>query len=166
MKLKDIAAKIGARLEPESADIDDIVIVGVAGIENASPGHITFIANAKYAAAARTTQASAIIVDEKFPALDSGKPALRTRNPQFAYAKAVEIFHQPPSFPRGIHPTAVIDATAKIGANASIGPYTVIYNNVVIGEDCTLLAHVVIYPGVKIGRNFYRALTCIDPREF
>ena len=66
MKLKDIAAKIGARLEPEGADID---IVGVAGIENAAPGQITFIANAKYASAARTTQASAIIVDEKFPAL-------------------------------------------------------------------------------------------------
>ena len=152
MKLKDIAAKLGARLEPESADVDDINIVGVAGIENAIAGQITFIANAKYASLARTTQASAIIVDEKFPQLD--KPVLRTRNPQFAYAKVVELFHQPASFPRGIHPTAVIDPTAKIGANASIGPYTVIYNNVVIGDGCTLVAHVVIYPGVKIGRNF------------
>jgi UDP-3-O-[3-hydroxymyristoyl] glucosamine N-acyltransferase len=149
MKLKDIAARIGARLEPENADAD---IVGVSGIEEAKPSQITFIANAKYAAAAKTTQASAIIVDEKFPALST--PTLRTRNPQFAYARVVELFHQPPAFPRGIHPTAVIDPTAKIGANASIGAYTVIYNNVEVGEGCTLLPHVVLYPGVKIGRNF------------
>ncbi|HET9790020.1 MAG TPA: UDP-3-O-(3-hydroxymyristoyl)glucosamine N-acyltransferase [Candidatus Angelobacter sp.] len=149
MKLKDIAAKLGARLEPEGADAE---IIGVAGIETAAPGQITFIANPRYAAAARTTQASAIIVDEKFPAPD--RPVLRTRNPQFAYARVIELFHQPPSFPRGIHPTAVVDPTAKIGANASIGPYAVIYNNVEIGDGCTLLAHVVLYPGVKIGRNF------------
>jgi UDP-3-O-[3-hydroxymyristoyl] glucosamine N-acyltransferase len=149
MKLKDIAARLGARLEPENADAD---IVGVCGIDDAKAGEITFIANAKYAAAARTTRASAIIVDEKFPALS--KPTMRTRNPHFAYARAVELFHQPPTFPRGIHPTAVIDPTAKIGANASIGAYTVIYNNVEIGEGCTLLPHVVLYPGVKIGRNF------------
>jgi UDP-3-O-[3-hydroxymyristoyl] glucosamine N-acyltransferase len=149
MKLKDIATKLGARLEPADADVE---IVGVAGIDKAAQGQLTFIANAKYASAARTTQASAIIVDEKFPALD--KPTLRTRNPQFVYAKVVEIFHQPPGFPRGIHPTAVVDPTAKIGVNASIGPYAVIYNNVEIGEGCTLLAHVVLYPGVKIGRNF------------
>lgn len=149
MKLKDIAAKLGARLEPEGADAE---IVGVAGIETAGPGQITFIANPRYAAAARTTQASAIIVDEKFPAPE--RPVLRTRNPQFAYARVIELFHQPPSFPRGIHPTAVVDPTAKIGANASIGPYAVIYNNVEIGDGCTLLAHVVLYPGVKIGRNF------------
>ena len=48
----------------------------------------------------------------------------------------------------------MVDPTAKIGANASIGPYAVIYNNVEIGDGCTLLAHVVLYPGVKIGRNF------------
>jgi len=151
MKLKDIAAKIGVRLEPEGADVD---ITGVAGIESAVAGQITFIANAKYASAAKTTQASAIIVDEKFPALDNAKATLRTRNPQFAYAKLVEIFHQPPSFPRGIHPTAIVDPSTVIGANASIGPYVVVYNNVEIGDDCTLLAHAVIYPGVKIGSNF------------
>jgi UDP-3-O-[3-hydroxymyristoyl] glucosamine N-acyltransferase len=149
MKLKDIAARIGVRLEPEGADAE---ITGVAGIEHAARGQITFIANAKYGSAAKTTHASAIIVDEKFPALD--RPTLRTRNPQFAYAKVVELFHQPPTFPRGIHPTAIVDPSAKIGANASIGPYVVIYNNVEIGDHCTLLPHAVIYPGVKIGHNF------------
>ncbi len=151
MKLTDIAARLGARLEnaPQQADLE---ITGVAGIESATPGQLTFIANPKYAAAARTTHASAIIVDDKFPALD--KPLLRAKNPQFAYARAVELFYQPPQYSRGVHPTAVVHPSAKIGANASIGAYVVIDSDVEIGENCTLLPHVAIYRGVKIGKNF------------
>jgi len=151
MKLIEIAGRLGARLEnaPPQADVE---ITGVAGIESAAPGQLTFIANPKYAAAARTTHASAIIVDDKFPALD--KPLLRAKNPQFAYARAVELFYQPPQYPRGVHSTAIVHPTSRIGANASIGAYVVIDADVEIGENCTLLPHVVIYRGVKIGSNF------------
>jgi UDP-3-O-[3-hydroxymyristoyl] glucosamine N-acyltransferase len=150
MKLKELAAKIGAGLEPAESDFE---VTGVAPIESAAPGTVTFIANPKYAPAARTTQASAIIVDEKFP--EVGKALLRTRNPHFAYARAAELFHRPPQYAAGIHPTAVVDASARIGANASIGPYVVIDRDVTIGESCTLLSHVVIYRGVTIGNNFF-----------
>jgi UDP-3-O-[3-hydroxymyristoyl] glucosamine N-acyltransferase len=152
MKLRDVAAKLGARLEPPDAEAE---ITGVAAIEAASPGQITFLANPKYAGAARTTRASAIIVDESFPALEDGRPSLRTKNPQYAYARAAELFHRAPKYQPGIHPTAVIDPTAKIGSNASIGPHVVIDAEVEIGENCTLLPHVVIYRGVSIGRNFF-----------
>lgn len=150
MKLKDIAARIGARAE--AADLD-VEITGVAPIESAEPGTVTFIANPRYASGARTTRASAIIVDEKFPA--PGKPLLRARNPQFAYARAAELFYQPLKYAPGIHPTAVIHPSARIGAHASIGAYVVIGEDAVIGENCTLLPHVVVYRGVKIGKNFF-----------
>ncbi len=150
MKLRYIAEKLNARLDPPDAELE---ITGVAPIESAAPGQITFIANLKYAAMAKTTNASALIVDEKFPA--SGKPFLRAKNPQFAYARASELFHQPPQYAPGIHSSAVIDPSAQIGANASIGPYVVIGPEVVIGENATLLAHVVIYRDVKIGKNFF-----------
>jgi UDP-3-O-[3-hydroxymyristoyl] glucosamine N-acyltransferase len=160
MKLRDIAATLGARLEPADADAE---ISGVAPIESAVAGTITFIANPKYAPAARKTQASAIIVDESVAAGE--KPLLRTRNPHFAYARAAELFFHPPQYAPGIHPTAVIDPSARIGANASIGPYVVIEQDVTIGENCTLLAHVVIYRGVTIGDNFFaHAHVCV--REF
>jgi UDP-3-O-[3-hydroxymyristoyl] glucosamine N-acyltransferase len=152
MKLKDIAVKLGARLEPATADVE---ITGVAAIETAAAGEITFIANPKYASAARTTRASAIIVDENFPPLENDRPSLRTRNPQYAYARVVELFYQAPKYPPGIHPTAVIDPSARIGANASIGAQVVIAAGVEIGENCILLPHVVIYRDVKIGRNFF-----------
>ena len=102
---------------------------------------------------ARVSKASALIVDEKFPALD--KPTLRITNPQFAYARAVELLHAPPQEKRGIHPTAVIDPSARIGASASIGACVVIGADVEIGENCTLMPQVVIYSGVKIGKNFF-----------
>jgi UDP-3-O-[3-hydroxymyristoyl] glucosamine N-acyltransferase len=150
MKLKELADKLGARLDPPDATAE---ITGVGPIESARPGQVTFIATSKYAALANTTRASALIVDEKFPA--AGKPLLRIRNTQYAYARAVELLHQPPREQRTIHPTAVIDPSARIGANASIGAYVVIGAHVEIGEGCTLLPHVVIYRGVKIGRNFF-----------
>jgi UDP-3-O-[3-hydroxymyristoyl] glucosamine N-acyltransferase len=150
MKLTEIATRLGATLDPPEADVE---ITGLAPIEAAAPGEITFIANPKYAAAAKTTQASAIIVDEKFPA--GARPLLRAKNPQLAYARVAELFYCPPPYPRGVHPTAVIDPKARIGGNASIGAYVVVDAGVEIGESCTLLPHTVIYRNVKIGNNFF-----------
>jgi UDP-3-O-[3-hydroxymyristoyl] glucosamine N-acyltransferase len=152
MKLKEIAARLGARLEPPDRDME---ITGVATIESAVPGQLAFIADPRYAAAARTTRASAIIVDENFAAAEQGPSRLRTHNPKYAYALAMELFHQPPEYTAGIHPTAVIDPSARIGRGAHIGACVVIGAGVEIGENCTLLPHVVIYRDVKIGRNFF-----------
>jgi UDP-3-O-[3-hydroxymyristoyl] glucosamine N-acyltransferase len=150
MKLKELAGKLGARLDPPDADAE---ITSVGSIESALPGQITFAVSAKFAPLAKASKAAALIVDEKFPSLE--KPTLRTRNPQFAYARAVELLHALPKEKRGIHPTAVIDPSARIGADASIGACVVIGADVEIGEGCTLLPQVVIYRGVKIGKNFF-----------
>ena len=150
MKLKEIAAKLGARLDPPEADAD---IHGVAAIESAAPGEITFVANPKYTAAAQTTRASAIIVDEKFPA--QATPLLRIQNPQYGYLRAVALFHQPPKYEAGIHPSAFIHPSARIGKNASIGPFVMVEAGAEIGDDCTLVSHVAVYRDVKIGRNFF-----------
>jgi len=150
MKLSEIASALGARLENGSPDTK---INGVAGIEQAGPGHITFVANPKYAAAARTTKASAVIVAEDFPSLATAM--LRSRNPYLAFARCIGLFYAPPHYAPGVHPTAVIHASAKIGPNAHIGPYAVIDEGVEIGENAVLLAHVVIYCGARIGNNFF-----------
>jgi UDP-3-O-[3-hydroxymyristoyl] glucosamine N-acyltransferase len=150
MKLKELADKLGARLDPPDADAE---VSSVGSIESAIPGQITFAVSSKFLPLAKDSKASALIVDEKFPALE--KPTLRTRNPQFAYARAVELLHVLPKEKPGIHPTAVIDPSARIGANASIGACVVIGADVEIGENCTLLPQVVIYRGVRIGKNFF-----------
>ena len=150
MKLGEIATKLGATLEngdPETA------ITGVSGIEEAAAGQITFIANPKYAAAAKDTAASAIIVSEDFPAVSCA--LLRSKNPYLSFARAIDLFYQLPRYSPGIHPSAVIAPTAKIGGNAHIAAYVVIDEGVVIGNDAVLLPHVVIYRGAKIGNNFF-----------
>ncbi len=149
MKLGQIAAALGARMENGSPDTE---ITDVAGIEEARPGQLTFVANPKYAAAARKTQASAVIVAEEFPALAT--PMLRSKNPYLTFARAIALFHRPHMYSPGIHPTAVIHASARIGKSAHVGPYVVINEDVEIGTNAVLLAHVVIYQGVKIGANF------------
>jgi UDP-3-O-[3-hydroxymyristoyl] glucosamine N-acyltransferase len=148
MRLSEIAQRIGARVDGNDAEI-----TAVTGIEEAGPGHLTFVANPKYAAAAHNTRASAVIVDDRFPALTVA--TLRTRNPYLGFARALELFYTPPSYPPGVHPTAVIHPSATIGRRASIGPYVVIDQDVVIGEDAVLLAHAVVYRGVHVGNHFF-----------
>ena len=150
MKLADIAKALNARLENASPDTE---ITGVARIEHAGPGQLTFVSNPKYNAAAKTTKASAVIVAENFPNISTGM--LRSKNPYLAWAKAIELFYQPPRYTPGVHPTAVVHPKAKLGKNTHIGPYVVIDEDVVIGDNAVLLAHVVIYRGVTIGNNFF-----------
>jgi UDP-3-O-[3-hydroxymyristoyl] glucosamine N-acyltransferase len=150
MKLGEIASLLGATLESGDPAAE---ITGVVGIEEAAAGHITFVANPKYAAAAKTTAASAVIVSEDFPAVSTGM--LRCKNPYLSFARAISLFYQPPQYPAGVHPTAVVAPTAKLGENAHVAPYVVIGEEVEIGDDAVLLPHVVIYRGARIGHNFF-----------
>lgn len=148
MKLSEIAARLNVELRGADAEI-----TGIAGIEEAGPGQITFVANPKYAATAKTTNATAVIVAPDFPEIEAA--TLRSRNPYLTFAQAIELFYQPPKYAPGIHSTAVVDPSAKIGKNAHIGAYVVVDADVEIGDDCVLLPHVVIYRGVRIGNNFF-----------
>src|SRR5947209_6367417 len=121
MKLADIASTLNSRLENGSPDLE---ITGVAGIGEAGVGQITFLANPKYAAAARTTKASAIILAEDFPALPIAM--LRSKNPYLTFAQAIELFYKPPKYAPGVHPNAVIHPSAKIDKTEHIGPSPVL----------------------------------------
>ena len=150
MTLGEIANALGAALENGDPVTE---ITGVAGIEEASSGQITFVANPKYAATAKTTTASAIIVSEDFPAVTCA--LLRSKNPYLCFARAIDLFYQPPRYAPGIHPTAVIAPTASVGSEAHIGSYVVIEEGATIGDHAVLLPHVVIYRNARIGNNFF-----------
>jgi len=150
MKLSQIASRLNVRLENGSPDTE---ITGIAGIEEAGPGQITFVSNPKYNAAARGTRASAVIVAEDFPAIPTAM--LRSKNPYLTFAHAIDLFYQPPKYAPGIHPTAVIAPSAKIGENAHIGAYVVIDEDATVGNNAVILPHVVIYRGASIGHNFF-----------
>lgn len=148
MKLREIASA----LECELAGDGDIQITGLAGIEHARPGELTFLANPKYAPLVNHTRASAILVSEAVRR--SGIASLISQNPYLDFARALCLFYQPPRPPPGIHPAASIAATAQIGEGASIGPFAVVGERVTIGCNAVLHPHVVVYEGAVIGDDF------------
>jgi UDP-3-O-[3-hydroxymyristoyl] glucosamine N-acyltransferase len=149
MRLADLAKHLGATLEGDP----ELNITGVAAIDTASPGDLSFIANPKYTSLAHTTRAAAVLVEPSFQKISAA--TLRIENPYLAFAHSIELFYNPPAYAPGIHPTAVVAPTARIGANAHIGAYAVIGDHVIIGDDAVILPHVVIYPHAHIGNNFF-----------
>ena len=148
MKLSEIAARLGCDL----AGDPEIEITGVAGMEHAGPGDLTFLANPKYAHKVKHTRAGAILVAE--PVRDAAIASLVSRNPYLDFARALELFYQPPRPAPGIHPLASIAPTATIGECPSIGPFAVVGERVRIGRNAVLHPHVVVYEGAQIGDDF------------
>lgn len=148
MKLREIAERLGCRLVGDG----EVEITGVAGIEQAGPTELTFLANPKYAPKLKHCRAAAILVSE--PVTKVPIRSLVSENPYLDFARALELFYQPPRPAPGIHPTAVISPSAHIGDNASIGAYVVIGDDVRLGRNAVLHPHVVIYQGAQIGDDF------------
>lgn len=155
MKLSEVARRLECRLDGEGK----IEITGVAGIEQAGPGQLTFLANKRYIPLLKTTRASAVLVEERAKIeRDANLPplaALRSDNPYLAFAQAIEFFYQTPRYPPGIHPTAIIAKTAKVGEGAHIGPYCYVAEDVEIGARATLHSFVTVYQGARIGDDFF-----------
>jgi UDP-3-O-[3-hydroxymyristoyl] glucosamine N-acyltransferase len=149
MKLGELASRLGAELRGDPG----LEITGVKGIEEAGPSEITFVANPRYAHLARKTRAAAVLVEPEFHEI--APATLRTRHPYLAFSRALALFYQPPLYPPGIHPTAVIDRTAVLGEGAHIGAYVVVGAGVELGPNATLLAHVVVYSGVRTGSHLF-----------
>lgn len=155
MKLQDLAHKLSCRLEGNP----QLEITSVAGIDHASSGQLTFLANRRYSSLLKTTRASAVLVEDGVPLTrESSLPplaALRTSNPYLAFAHALEFFYQPPVYQPGVHPTAVIAASAKIGEGTHIGPYCFVDDAVELGPQAVLHSFVTIYRGATIGARFF-----------
>ena len=166
MKLAVLAEKLGASLTPAPGKTVDsfssLEITGVAGLEKAGPHEVSFLTNVRYSPLARKTKAAALLVEPDAP--EFPVPTLRVANPYLAFARALEIFHPTRRFPPGVHATAVVSPSARIGARAHLGAYVVVGDDVVIGDDSVLLPHVVIYPGSAHRQQVLRSRACSGSR--
>ncbi len=163
--LRELAELVNGQVEGDPS----IQIEGVAPLESAQPGEITYIKSRKYRHLLETTKASAVITPVQVESAQ--KNLLWTENPQLAFAKILSLYHHKPSRPTGIHETACINSNASLGSEVSIGPFTVVGENVSIGdrvaihagvfigdnstlgEDTVIHANVSIYDGVTIGKR-------------
>ena len=167
MKLGEIAARLGGKVVGN----EGIEIRGVAKIEEAREGEITFVANPKYAKFLNETKAAAVIVPMDMTG--SGDiPLILTKNPYYAFLQTVSLFYpSEPLIEKGIHSTAIIGEKTQLDDDLSIGPHVVVGkrcrigsrtvlmpcvvlgDDVVIGEDCVLHANVSIREKVVLGNR-------------
>ncbi len=149
MKLSKIAERLSCALEGDG----ELEITGVAGMEQAGPSELTFLANPRYAPRLSQTRAAAAVVSPDIGSI--GRPVLRSPNPYLCFARALELFYRPPRPVPGIHPQAAVAASARLGKNASVGPFVSIDEDVEIGDNAVLHSHVAVYRGARIGNDFY-----------
>ncbi|UCB52123.1 MAG: UDP-3-O-(3-hydroxymyristoyl)glucosamine N-acyltransferase [Candidatus Zixiibacteriota bacterium] len=141
-------------------------ISGVAPIEEARRGELTFLANPKYAPFLKTTSASAVIVGRDASAEGIKTPLIRHANPYFAFARAVELFAGAKKvYPESVHPTAVLAEGVELEKGVHLGPFVVLESGVWLRHNCTVLAGsfigenssvgegCLIYPNVTIREN-------------
>lgn len=148
MKLGAIAERLGAVVKGDA----NLEITGIATIETAQTGELTFLNNPRYTRFLASTLASAVIL--KDPAdLPPHLAALLVPNPYFTFAQALELFHQPITLPKGIHPLALVAPSARIGTDVTVGPFSVIGDGAAIGDRVTILSNSTIYPEAVIGHD-------------
>jgi UDP-3-O-[3-hydroxymyristoyl] glucosamine N-acyltransferase len=143
--LTELAQRLGCRLEGDGG----VEVVRVAGIEDAAPGEVTFLANARYASRLAATRASAVIADESV----NGAPCaiLRTREPYLAFAEAVALLTPPRRPAPGISPLAVVHPSAVLGPDVTIGPFVAIGRGARIGAGTIVDSHASIGDAAAIG---------------
>jgi UDP-3-O-[3-hydroxymyristoyl] glucosamine N-acyltransferase len=161
--IADIAKRLGGEVFGDPS----LVVRGFAPADRAQPGDLTFAENENYLARAEQSAASAIIIDG--PHTSSRKTIIRVPNARVAFAKVLPLFFPEPVFAAGIHPTAIVPASAQVDPTAHIGPYCILGEKVrigprsvlhglnyvgadcLLGEDVSLFPNVTLYPGTEVG---------------
>ncbi|SRR5260221_11202 len=173
MRVRELAQWLGAAFEGDG----ETEIAGVAPIELAGPAEVSFINSRKAAQQADASAAGCLIVPMDFAG--GGRTIIRAEAPRAAFARVIGRLHPPPQPEPGVHSTAVIAATARIGEGVSIGPHASVAEgssigagttvgagcrigaNVTIGAGGWLHANVTIYDGVRIGRGVILHSGCV-----
>ena len=148
---RELASRLSLALEGDA----DAVLTGVADLETAAAGDLTFVTDAKYAPALAQGKATAAIVPESL-ALPDPHPAaiLRAADPNAAFTAACALFAPPPvEQPQGIHPLAFVSPEADVSPEASVGPFAVVEAGATVGAGTAIRAQAYVGHGAKIGRD-------------
>src|SRR5690242_12829364 len=163
------AAEIAKHLGAEVIGDPSLALGGFAPADRAQPGDLTFAENENYFTRAEQSAASAVIVDKPFTS--TRKVLIRVADARIAFAKVLPLFFPEPVLPAGIHPTAILPASAQVDPTAHIGPYCVLGEKVrigartvlqcadyvgagcQIGDDVNLFPNVTLYPRTELGHR-------------
>ena len=167
MKFSEIVEKLGnlANVNNLSFSIEgDPQITGLAPVDEASEGNLSYIESNKFAAMVDKTAASGLILPLnevlQQQATERGVAWIAFCEPRLLFAQTIDLFYQPFQPNPGIHPTAVIADSAVIGKDVYIGAHVVIEEKVSLGDRVYIYPNVVIYPEANIGNNTILHANC------
>jgi UDP-3-O-[3-hydroxymyristoyl] glucosamine N-acyltransferase len=145
--VEELARLLGCPFEGDGTK----VITGVASLETAEAGDLVFLAAPKFRRLLEASKAEAAIIPPAEPFRRI--PVIVSENPQLTFIKAVELFFQPYLPQPGIHPTAAVSPSARIGKDVAVGALSVIGDDAEIGDATVIFPLVSVYPRVRIGEN-------------
>jgi len=151
MKKQITLEELAEKTQCELMGTASYIVTGVDELETATNVDVSFLSNQKYRLLMKKTKAGVVCVDRTTP-LEEGKNYLISDNPSYTFQKIIHILAHDasPSGFKGIHPTAVVHQSAKLGREVTIGPYVVIDRDTVIGDRCKIYSHANIGPEVNI----------------
>ncbi|TKC78791.1 UDP-3-O-(3-hydroxymyristoyl)glucosamine N-acyltransferase [Trinickia terrae] len=154
LTLEELVGRFGGEVVGDRAR----QVGSLAPLDQAGPQQLAFLANPKYLSQVETTQAGAVLISPADLAKlgsSEGRNFIVTPNPYAYFARVAQMFIDlaTPKAPAGVHPSAVIDAAAKVAPSAVIGPHVVVEAGAVIGENVRLDANVVVGRGTQIGEG-------------
>ena len=170
MSIQEIAEHVSGRVTGK----EDVLITGLEEIELAQPGQLTFIGSRKYLKFWQHSRASAVLVDEGLEVAPGDRTVIHVASADLALVPLLELFAPaPPRYDVGVHPTAVVDPTAELGENVSIGPGcylgprvkiaddSVLYANVTVMDESTIGCRTTLWPGVVVRERCHLGDDCV-----
>ncbi|MBN1845289.1 MAG: UDP-3-O-(3-hydroxymyristoyl)glucosamine N-acyltransferase [Sedimentisphaerales bacterium] len=152
MKLADLAQRLGARLTGDGGR----QIRSVASLAEAGPEDLSFVTDDRYAAQLAESRAAAVLVPQDLCLEGPAGPAalVRVGDVNAALEQVLEWFAPAADDPApGVHPTAVVAPSARLGRRAAVGPGAVISERVTVGDDSIIAAGCVLEADVQVGRS-------------
>jgi UDP-3-O-[3-hydroxymyristoyl] glucosamine N-acyltransferase len=145
----ELAERVGGRIEGDP----DRRVTGVAPVEEAGPGDLTFVVDRHRARDAEAADPAVVLVPEGIP-LRTDATLVRVERPRRAFAELVLLFRpEAEDEDGGIHPTALVDEGARIGGGVTLGPRVVVGAGARVGRETRIGAHTVVGGGARIGEE-------------
>jgi UDP-3-O-[3-hydroxymyristoyl] glucosamine N-acyltransferase len=148
LTLGQIVARLGGRVAGNA----NTVVRQVASLERAADGHISFFTGKRYRDKLAATRASAVVLGAEAEG-DTALPRIVAENPYLYFARVSQLFNPLILQPAGLHPSAVVSKSARLGERVSIGAGCFVGDDVTLGDDSCLYPRVVVYPGSSLGKR-------------
>jgi UDP-3-O-[3-hydroxymyristoyl] glucosamine N-acyltransferase len=146
--LAELAEAIGAEARGDGARM----LSGVGALDTAGPEEVAFLEHRRWLPLLAGTRAGAVVLDARFAdRLPEGSAALLTASPQLGFARIAALLHPTPAPRPGVHPSAAVAETARLGPGCEVGPFAVIGDAAEVGEGCVIGPHAVVGAGVVLG---------------